>query len=74
MALAYDANRVTRDVDATFVPHEVVLEEARNVAEALGRWGVVLADAATGAGRPRRLRGRWRGRSGRRRLGSSGTA
>jgi predicted nucleotidyltransferase len=36
MALAYDANRVTRDVDATFVPHGVVLEEARNVAEVLG--------------------------------------
>nr|WP_221380258.1 DUF6036 family nucleotidyltransferase [Actinoplanes polyasparticus] len=36
MALAYDANRVTRDVDATFVPHGVVLEEARNVADALG--------------------------------------
>jgi hypothetical protein len=36
MALAYDANRVTRDVDATFVPHGVVLEEARNVAQALG--------------------------------------
>ncbi len=35
MALAYDANRVTRDVDATFVPHGVVLEEARNVAEAM---------------------------------------
>ncbi|WP_051809200.1 DUF6036 family nucleotidyltransferase [Actinoplanes subtropicus] len=36
MALAYDAQRVTRDVDATFVPHGVVLEEARNVAEAMG--------------------------------------
>jgi predicted nucleotidyltransferase len=36
MALAYDANRVTRDVDATFVPHGVVVEEARNVAEAMG--------------------------------------
>jgi predicted nucleotidyltransferase len=35
MALAYDANRVTRDVDATFVPHGIVLEEARNVAQAL---------------------------------------
>jgi hypothetical protein len=34
--LAYDANRVTRDVDATFLPHGVVLEEARNVAEVLG--------------------------------------
>jgi hypothetical protein len=31
MALAYDADRVTRDVYATFVPHGVVLEEARNV-------------------------------------------
>ena len=28
MALAYDANRVTRDVDATFVPHGIVLEQA----------------------------------------------
>ncbi len=36
MALAYDAGRVTRDVDATFVPHGVVLEEARNVADAMG--------------------------------------
>ena len=36
MALAYDSNRVTRDVDATFVPHGVVLEEAGNVAEAMG--------------------------------------
>jgi predicted nucleotidyltransferase len=40
MALAYDANRVTRDVDATFVPHGIVLEEAHNVAVAMGlpRW------------------------------------
>jgi predicted nucleotidyltransferase len=36
MALAYDAGRVTRDVDATFVPHGVVLEEARHVAAELG--------------------------------------
>ncbi|WP_440063601.1 hypothetical protein [Streptosporangium sp. OZ121] len=35
MALAYDAVRVTRDVDALFVPHGVVLEEARRVAEDL---------------------------------------
>jgi len=28
MALAYDATRVTRDIDATFVPHGVVIEEA----------------------------------------------
>jgi hypothetical protein len=32
MALAYDANRVTRDVDAIFVPHGIVLDEARSVA------------------------------------------
>ena len=36
MALAYDAKRVTRDVDARFVPHGIVLEEARRVAEDLG--------------------------------------
>jgi len=36
MALAYDATRVTRDVDARFVPHGIVLEEARRVAENLG--------------------------------------
>lgn len=33
MALAYDATRVTRDVDAMFVPHGVVVEEARAVAD-----------------------------------------
>lgn len=36
MALAYDATRVTRDVDSLFIPHGVVLEEARNVAQDLG--------------------------------------
>lgn len=36
MALAYDAQRVTRDVDAMFVPHGVVLDEARAVADDLG--------------------------------------
>lgn len=36
MAMAYDAARVTRDVDAMFVPHGVVVEEARAVAEELG--------------------------------------
>ena len=35
MALAYDTTRVTRDVDSLFVPHGVVLEEARNVAKEL---------------------------------------
>lgn len=36
MALAYDAERVTRDVDTMFVPHGVVVEEARRVADDLG--------------------------------------
>lgn len=35
MALAYDANRVTRDVDAVFVPHGIVMEEAQRVAKDL---------------------------------------
>jgi hypothetical protein len=36
MALAYDATRVTRDVDARFVPHGIVTDEARDVADDLG--------------------------------------
>src|SRR5208283_3240902 len=36
MALAYDAARVTRDVDAVFKPHGIVLEEVKNVADDLG--------------------------------------
>jgi hypothetical protein len=36
MALAYDAQRVTRDVDAVFVPHGIVHEEAVRVADDLG--------------------------------------
>jgi predicted nucleotidyltransferase len=36
MAMAYDATRVTRDVDAMFVPHGVVVEESRAVADDLG--------------------------------------
>jgi hypothetical protein len=36
MALAYDASRVARDVDARFLPRGIVLEEARQVAEDLG--------------------------------------
>lgn len=41
MALAYDARRATRDIDAVFQPHGVVLEEARAVAAELGlpAWG-----------------------------------
>lgn len=36
MAMAYDATRVTRDVDAMFVPHGIVVEESRAVADELG--------------------------------------
>lgn len=36
MALAYDARRSTRDIDAVFKPHGVVLDEARSVAAELG--------------------------------------
>ena len=40
MALAYDSRRATRDVDALFKPHGVVVEEALAVAAELGlpRW------------------------------------
>jgi hypothetical protein len=36
MALAYDASPVTHDVDARFLPHGIVLDEARRVADDLG--------------------------------------
>lgn len=36
MALAYDARRATRDIDAVFKPHGAVQEEARAVAAELG--------------------------------------
>jgi hypothetical protein len=36
MALAYDSRRATRDVDALFKPHGIVLEEARAVGAELG--------------------------------------
>ena len=40
MALVYDTRRVTRDIDAIFNPHGVVIEEANAVAAELGlpRW------------------------------------
>ena len=40
LAMAYDARRATRDVDAVFQPHGAVLEEAWAVADELGlpRW------------------------------------
>ena len=36
MALAYDARRATRDVDAVFKPHGIVLEEAHAMGAELG--------------------------------------
>jgi hypothetical protein len=36
MVLAYDAQRATRDIDAVFHPHGLVLDEARHVADVLG--------------------------------------
>jgi hypothetical protein len=36
MALACDSRRSTRDIDAVFVPHGIVLEEARAMAEEFG--------------------------------------
>jgi hypothetical protein len=36
MALAYDARRATRDVDAVFVPQGIVMQEARALAAELG--------------------------------------
>jgi hypothetical protein len=36
MALAYDGRRSTRDIDAVFQPHGIVLEESRAVAAELG--------------------------------------
>lgn len=36
MALAYDARRSTRDIDAIFEPHGVVLDAAKAVADDLG--------------------------------------
>ncbi|MGO9294519.1 MAG: hypothetical protein ACLP52_11715 [Streptosporangiaceae bacterium] len=47
MALAYDAARVTRDVDAGFVPHGIVVEEARRVADDLGLPACWLNEQAT---------------------------
>jgi Nucleotidyltransferase of unknown function (DUF6036) len=40
MALAYDARRATRGIDAVFRPHGIVLEEAHALADELGlpRW------------------------------------
>ncbi|MGH3259195.1 MAG: hypothetical protein ACRDOU_27980 [Streptosporangiaceae bacterium] len=47
MALAYDSRRSTRDIDAVFQPHGVVLEEARAVAAELGLPSWWLNDQAS---------------------------
>jgi hypothetical protein len=39
MAMAYDARRATRDIDAIFEPHGLVREEADAVAAELVLWG-----------------------------------
>jgi hypothetical protein len=53
MALAYDSRRATRDVDALFKPHGIVLKEALAVAAELGlpRW----AERGPGAAVPDRM-------------------
>jgi len=48
MALAYDATRVTRDVDAVFVPKAEIYREARAVAEDFGLPETWLNDAVKG--------------------------
>src|SRR5256714_3821944 len=48
MALAYDARRSTRDIDAVFEPHGMVLDEAR-VARRLVRLGAWVPSGPTAA-------------------------
>jgi hypothetical protein len=47
MALAYDARRATRNIDAVFQPHGVVLDEARAVTDELGLPGWWLNEQAS---------------------------
>jgi hypothetical protein len=47
MALAYDSRRSTRDIDAVFHPHGIVLDEARAVADELGLPGWWLNEQAS---------------------------
>jgi hypothetical protein len=51
MALAYDSRRATRDVDALFKPHGIVLEEAHAVAAELGlpTWGHFPSERLNGS-------------------------
>lgn len=54
MALAYDARRSTRYIDAVFQPHGIVMAEAAAVAEDLGlpRWWLNEQASAYVAPRP----------------------
>jgi hypothetical protein len=47
MAMAYDARRTTRDIDALFEPHGIVVDEARAVAGELGLPGWWLNEQAS---------------------------
>lgn len=47
MVLAYDARRATRDIDAVFQPHGVVVDAAHKVAEELGLPPYWLNDRAS---------------------------
>lgn len=47
MALAYDSRRATRDIDAVFEPHGIVLEEAGHVAVEVGLPGWWLNEQAS---------------------------
>jgi hypothetical protein len=56
MALAYDARRATRDIDAVFEPHGIVLEEARIVADELGLSSPTSWASQNGGSTSRRVR------------------
>jgi hypothetical protein len=47
MAVAYDARRATRDVNALFMPHGIVLDEAQAVAKEFGLPGWWLNEQAS---------------------------
>ena len=50
MTLAYDSRRATRDVDALFKPHGIVLEEPQAVGAELGlpKWWLMVTTARVG--------------------------
>jgi hypothetical protein len=56
MALAYDSRRATRDVDALFKPHGIVLEEARAVAPTVAEVLTLVQDVFPEEEPPPRLR------------------